>query len=308
MTLVLVLTLVFVATVAFVAGVVELSSVTSRRRAILAGVVDDPTPTWQARVARWDRAFVTTRLGAWMQRQLLLAGEESRSPVLVVAVAAAAGVVLAWILAVGLAPVFALAGLAAGAAAIRVWLARARDRRNEAFIAQMPELARVLSNATSAGLSIASAIALAGEELTAPAGVELQRVASRLRFGASLDTAMNELQGRLPSREVSVLVSTLLVSARSGGSLVTALRDIADTLDDRKETRREVKTTLAQATITGYAVIGMGVGILFLLNSIQPGTVQAMTDSWVGRFALVVSGGLFFAGFVAIRRMTRFDG
>jgi len=307
-TLVLVLALVFVATATFVAGVVELTSVSNRRRTILSGVADEPVPTWQGRVAKWDRLFARTKAGAWTQRQLLLAGEERRSPVLVVAVAAGVGVVMAWILAAGLAPVFALAGLAGGVVAVRVWLARARDRRNEQFIAQMPELARVLSNATSAGLSIASAVAVAAEELTAPAGVELQRVASRLRFGGSLETAMRELEGRLPSREVSVLVSTLLVSARSGGSLVTALRDIADTLDDRKETRREVKTTLAQATVTGYAVIGMGVAILFLLNTIQPGTVQAMTESWAGRTALVVAGGLFFSGFVAIRRMTRFDG
>ncbi len=308
MTLVLVLALVFAAAAFFVAGVAQISTVSSRRRALLQGVVDDARPTWQSRVAAWDRSFVRTRLGAWAQRQLLLAGEEHRSPTLVIGVASAVGLVLAWVLAVGLAPVFALAGLAGGVVAIRAWLARARDRRNEQFIAQMPELARVLSNATSAGLSIASAIGVAGQELAAPAGVELQRVASRLRFGGSLETAMREMEERLPSREVTVLVSTLLVSARSGGSLVSALRDIADTLDDRKEIRREVKTTLAQSTVTGYVVIGMGIGILFLLNTIQPGTVEAMTQAWPGRIALIVSGGLFFAGFVAIRRMTRFDG
>ncbi|UZN02159.1 type II secretion system F family protein [Cellulomonas sp. S1-8] len=302
-----ILVLVFAAAVLLVVGTSDIASVSSRRRAILAGAVDEPTATWQHRVAAWDRVFVQTRLGAWVQRQLLLAGEEGRSPVLVVTLAALGGAVLGWVLAVGLAPVFGLAGIAGGIVGIRAWLSRAQDRRNEAFVAQMPELARVLSNATGAGLSIASAVTLAADELSAPAGVELGRVAARLRFGASLDVAMREMEERLPSREVSVLVSTLLVSARSGGSLVSALRDIADTLDERKEIRREVRTTLAQASVTGYIVIGMGVGILFLLNFVQPGTVQAMTDHWVGRGALIFAGALYTAGFLTIRRMTRVD-
>lgn len=302
-----IMALVFAAAALLVAGTADIASVSSRRRAILSGVVDEPTRSWQTRVAGWDRSFTRTRLGAWVQRQLLLAGEERRSPVLVVTVAALGGVLLGWVLAVGLAPVFALAGIAGGVVGIRAWLNRAQERRNEAFVAQMPELARVLSNATGAGLSIASAITLASDELNAPAGVELGRVSARLRFGGSLDVAMREMEERLPSREVSVLVSTLLVSARSGGSLVTALRDIADTLDERKEIRREVRTTLAQASMTGYIVIGMGVGILFLLNFVQPGTVEAMTNHWVGRLALVVAAGLYTGGFLAIRRMTRID-
>ena len=112
---------------------------------------------------------------------------------------------------------------------------------------------------------------------------------------------------RLPSREVAVLVSTLVVCSRSGGSLVSSLRDIAETLEARKETRREIRTTLAQSVATGYLIIGMGVAMLFLLNAIQPGSVEAMIGSILGQIALIVSGSLFALGFYLIRRMTRFD-
>ena len=88
---------------------------------------------------------------------------------------------------------------------------------------------------------------------------------------------MLQLNDRLPAREVRVLMSTLVVSARSGGSLIKALRDISLTLDDRKEVRREVRTTLAQSRATGALVTVMGVGILLALNAIQPGTVERMT-------------------------------
>ena len=87
-------------------------------------------------------------------------------------------------------------------------------------------------------------------------------------------------RGRLPSREVAVLVSTLLVSARSGGSLVTALRDIADTLEARKETRREVRTdarAVASHRLPGDRAWASA--CCSCSTSIQPGTVQADDSS-----------------------------
>lgn len=308
MTIFLILFGVLASSVLFVAGVRDLAAMSARRRAIVSGLQGDADAVDGTRVERWDRTFRATTPGRWIERQLLLAGEEERPALVVAGVAVGGGLVIGYVLAVGLAPVFGLLGIVAVVVGIRAYLSRAKQRRNEQFIAQMPEVARVLSNATSAGLSIAAAIVIAAGEVSAPAGVEFKRVANRMRFGDSLDTAMSGLEERLPSREVSVLVSTLLVSARSGGSLVTSLRDIADTLDQRKEIRREVRTTLAQSTSTGYLVIGMGFGLLFLLNTIQPGTVEAMVSQWIGRAALVVGASLFLGGFLLIRRMTRFDG
>lgn len=308
MTILLILCGVLAASILFVAGVRDLAAMTSRRRALVLGMAAETELGLGTRIERWDRTFRTTAPGRWVERQLVLAGEEERPAVVVAAVAVGGGFLLGYVLAVGLAPVFGVLGVVAAVVGVRAYLARAKERRNEQFIAQMPELARVLSNAASAGLAIAAAIAIAATELSAPAGPELARVASRMRFGDSLEAAMSGLEARLPSREVSVLVSTLLVSARSGGSLVTSLRDIADTLDQRKEIRREVRTTLAQSTSTGYLVIAMGFGLLFLLNFIQPGTVQAMVSAWIGRAALVIGVSLFLGGFLLIRRMTRFDG
>lgn len=307
MTILVIFAVLTAASIFLVAGVRDLAAVTSRRRALVLGMsADDMTPTNP--VERWDRMFRTTAPGRWVERQMVLAGVEDKPSVVIAAAAVGTGVVVGYVGAVGLAPVFGLLGVVAVVATIRVYLGRAKERRNEQFIAQMPELARVLSNATSAGLSIVAAVGVASTELSSPAGPELARVANRMRFGDSLETALKEMQDRLPSREVQVLVSTLLVSSRAGGSLVSSLRDIADTLEQRKEIRREVRTTLAQSTATGYLVIGMGFALLFLLNLINPGTVQQMVSGWLGRGALLIGGTLFATGFLVIRRMTRFHG
>jgi tight adherence protein B len=292
--------------VCLLVGARLLLGLASERRQVAAAAAGYDDAGDQPLVDQANQWFRGTRAGRAVQRELELAGIDQR-PIIVAFAVVGIGAVAAYVLWSALAPVFGVLGLGVGVLAVRAYIRRAKQRRLEAFIVQMPELARVLANATNAGLSIPTAIGVAGEELAAPAGVELQQVASSMRFGSDLESALDGMSARLPSREVAVLLSTLIVCARSGGSLVTSLRDIADTLEDRKETRREVRTTLAQSLATGYLVIGMGVGMLFLLNTIQPGSVEAMTGHPIGVAALVISGALFAMGFLLIRRMTRMD-
>ncbi|MGW1781402.1 type II secretion system F family protein [Streptomyces sp. NPDC002143] len=182
-----------------------------------------------------------------------------------------------------------------------------RQKRIERFINQLPELARILANATHAGLALRTAIGMAAEELEAPAGEELAKVANQLAVGHSMDDALGELADRLPSRELVVLVTTLVLSNRAGGQVVGALRNLTETLEERKETRREVRTQLSQVNLTSYAVPGLGVGALFLMNSVEGGTLDRMTGSPVGQACVIIAFGLYAVGFVLIRRMSRID-
>lgn len=246
---------------------------------------------------------------AWGQR---LAGRLAATGTNVTAgqfVASAVGVVVvAWVLAAAiLAPFFGpIAALIAGWAAYS-FLEWRRRVRTERFIAQLPDLARVLANATQAGLALRTAVSMAAEELDAPAGEELKQVADAMAVGHSIEDALAELQQRLPSRELIVLVSTLVLSSRAGGSVVESLRNLTVTLEERKETRREIRTQMSQVTVTAYAVPVIGIGSLLLLNQIMPGSLSAMTGSNVGRICVLISLGLYVVGFALIRRMSRID-
>lgn len=306
MTMLVVLVGTVVGVVLLVAGARDLLQVSAWRRNLAGLVLDDVRRRPSDSLGRLDRGFRRTPPGRWVERQLLLAGVD-RPPLLVACLTVLGSLLACYLLWISLAPAFGVVGLLVGVLGLRAYLARARGARLEQFVAQMPELARVLANGTSAGLSLRTAIELAADELSDPARSELRRIADGLAFGASLESSLEAVQARLPSREVSVLMSTLLVSARSGGSLVTALRDIADTLDGRKEVRREVRTVLAQALATGYLVIGMGVALLFMLNAVRPGTVERMTVEPLGQAALLVAAALYGTGLLVVRRMTRMD-
>jgi tight adherence protein B len=306
------MTWIFLGLIVFVAllmaGVAQLAANSAQRKLIVVGTLEGTVSAEapRTRLARISLLFNRSRLGRWLQRELLLAGV-SYPPIAVFGALLLVTATMPYLLARLLAPAFGVVGLAAGYLLLRGWLRRSRERRRERFVQQIPELARVLSNAVNAGLSITTAWVVAEGEMAEPAKTEIQRLNAAVRFGTSLEEAMLQLNDRLPAREVRVLMSTLVVSARSGGSLIKALRDISFTLDDRKEVRREVRTTLAQSRATGALITVMGIGILLALNGMQPGTVERMTQTLLGQIALLVSFGMFVAGHLVVRRMTRID-
>jgi tight adherence protein B len=305
-------TWIFVGLLAFVglalAAAYQFSTQAAERRSVyvstLAGTVKEEAP--RARLAAYDARFAKTRVGRSLERSLASAGI-NRSPLLVFVVVLAVSVTVPWVLGEVLAPAFGVLGLLSGLLLLRFWVRWSRERRRERFVQQIPELARVLASATNAGLSISTAWVVAEGEMEEPAKSEIRRLNSAVRFGSSLEEAMLALNDRLPAREVRVLMSTLVVSSRSGGSLIKALRDISKTLDDRKEVRREVRTILAQARTTAWMVSVLGVGFLLILNVIQPGLVDKMTQRLLGQAALVLGLGLYVVGHVIVHKMTRSD-
>jgi tight adherence protein B len=257
-------------------------------------------------MVRLDAVIRRTELGRALARRIAASGMRIRVSTFLLLIVVGA---VAAIIGIGqwIAPVF---GLAAGIAVAMVffsYLRRREERRKDEFIGQLPELARVLSNATNAGLALRTAIEIAADELPDPARIELGKTADALRLGQPVDQALRDLSERLPSRELGVLVSTLIVSARAGGSLVTALRSIATTLEDRKEIRREVKTIMGEAVVTNWAIGILTVGGLVLTNLIRPGALRAMSENLIGQVILGAAAVAFVLSLIIIRRITRID-
>jgi tight adherence protein B len=253
-----------------------------------------------------DRRLRRTRLGRKLELRLAATGLDMTPGEFFVYMLAT--VAALWLIGqAALAPFFGpIAGLLGIGVAIQ-FLNWQRQKRIEKFINQLPELARIMANATHAGLALRTSISMAAEELEAPAGEELAKVANQLAVGASMDDALSELADRLPSRELVVLVTTLVLSNRAGGQVVSALRNLTETLEERKETRREVRTQLSQVNMTAYAVPVMGVGALFLMDGVKPGALERMTGSPIGQACVIIAFGLYALGFILIRRLSRID-
>jgi tight adherence protein B len=156
-------------------------------------------------------------------------------------------------------------------------------------------------------MAIPNALGLAAREMEEPARSLLAGAVRQMAVGQTLAGAMADLQGRVPSREMAVLVSTLIIQQRSGGDVIEALREMSINLETRRDLRREVDTVMAGVKFTAYAVMSLGVVMLLIIETISSGTLRRMTSSAVGVVVLLVAAGLYTVGGMAVRRLSKVD-
>jgi tight adherence protein B len=200
-----------------------------------------------------------------------------------------------------------IVGVVCAVGGARAYIEKLRARRRDLFVGQLPDVARLLANGASAGLSLPAAIQLAARELDDPAATEMRTVIEELRVGQPVDEALESMRRRLPSRELGVLMTTLVIQQRAGGDTVRALTELGHALEARKDLIREIKTLLSGAVFTSYLVAGIGVATIVLMNLMSPGVMREMSTSFAGISALTVAGVLWAIAFVLIRRTTRID-
>ncbi len=181
------------------------------------------------------------------------------------------------------------------------------ERRFARFVDQLPDLARLLANAASAGLSLRAALAVAAQESQEPTRGELEKVNEELALGVTIDEALTRMGDRLPSRELAVLVNTLVIQSRSGGRIVTALTSITEALEIRRDLRREVNTLMAGSKATVIAVAFLGAMMVWLVHSTLEGGLRGLLATPLGVVVFVVSLALFSFGMILIRRATKVE-
>lgn len=257
----------------------------------------------RGRVARLLRR---TGPGRHLMSQLRSADLEHRTAEVVVGGALATTTMLLLLPGTVTAPIAALL-VGATALGARTVLHRLQTRRREAIVAQLPDLARMLSNGVAAGLALPTALSRAAVELQEPARSTVRHLVEEITLGQPMDTALHNLRARVASRDAGVLVSTLVIQHRAGGDTVSALRGMSQTLEAREDLRREIRTMLAGVRATTYAVGGLGAGAVLLLNGIDDRVLPQLTGTTPGRVVLVLGFGLMGLGMAAIRRTTRVD-
>jgi tight adherence protein B len=165
--------------------------------------------------------------------------------------------------------------------------------------------ARAIADATSAGASVRTAIAVAAHRLSGPIATELRRTAWELEIGAGTEAALERLRSRSASRAVALIVAAMQVQRRSGGDLGRVLRDVATALEQDGQVIEEANAATAQARFTAMVVVALPVCGIALGALASPDLPGRMTGSPLGMGLLTASLALQISGALVIRRLAR---
>lgn len=280
------------------------SVLAERNRLLAAGRPDG------AVAARRDlrRRIDLTLRRTWPGRRLGDRLDRAALPVTVletVLVTIAGGLLLAWFASILFNRAAAVIVLLVAPLAAASITGRFIARRAAAMVGQLPDLSAALASAAAAGLSLPAGLRLAAEDLADPVAGELRHALESLSVGFSTEGALREIARRLPSRELDLLITTLVIQTRSGGNLVHALRRLTETLERRRDARREVSSLTAGSTSTAYLMVFFGLAITAMLQRAFPGSLDRTLATTPGLIAVSASALLYVIGIVLVRRIAR---
>ena len=197
-----------------------------------------------------------------------------------------------------------LAMLAVGYMPIGV-LSFRKAKRVDAFNAALPDCIDMMARALRAGNSLNAAINIVADQAVGPAKMEFGEVFKKQNYGLPLREALMQLLDRVPSQDLRVLVTGILVQKDTGGNLVEILDRILNVIRERVRLKGDIQTHTAQGRLTGWILCGLPVVLLVLLNVIDPGYSSVLFNNPFGQKMLYAGIVLLLVGGFVINKIIR---
>lgn len=202
--------------------------------------------------------------------------------------------------------------LVGGAAAIIIIIPRfavnfLRKRRFKLFEKQLPDALLMVSGAMRAGASLTVAMEGMVKEQRPPLSQEFELMLREQRLGVDFDTALRNMEARLPLPDFVMVVSGMRISREVGGNLADILETLADTLRRKHQMEGKIEALTAQGKMQGIVMTGLPLFLMLILTQMEPEAMSPLYNTWYGWVTLAVVGVLLSIGYLAIRKITTID-
>jgi tight adherence protein B len=197
--------------------------------------------------------------------------------------------------------------IAAGAAPIG-WVGFRAGKRIKAFDNQLPDLLITIAATLKAGHSFRHAIQAVVDEGAEPAAKEFRRVLTETRLGRPMDEALGDLAGRVGSKNLTFVLNSVTIQRQIGGSLAGLFDMVAETVRQRQQFARKIRSLTAMGRMSAYVLGGLPFVMAILISLISPTYMSPLWHTTAGHE--MVAAGLVMLGIggVILRRIVSFKG
>ena len=168
----------------------------------------------------------------------------------------------------------------------------AQNKRMKKFNAQIGDSLIVMANSLRAGFSFFQALDLVSKEMPEPISGEFGKVLREINLGTPTEAALVNLNERVGSDDLDLLITAVLIQRQVGGNLSEVLDNISHTIRERIRIKGEIKALTAQGKISGLIIgllpVILGL-VLFMINRTYI----------MGLFTNVIGIGLVIGGIIS---------
>ncbi len=189
----------------------------------------------------------------------------------------------------------------------RWWLNRRIAKRRLEFEMKLTDLTLGLANGLRAGAALPQSLELVSRDLGGPMTEELTLVLHEYRLGMDLPESLTRLCERMPSEDLSLLVTAIRLTMQSGGSLAEVLDRITDTIRQRTAFQERLRTMTAQGRFEAIAMAAAPAVAFVILFFLDRELMQPLVETKIGWCAIAAVAFLETVGFIIINKIVTID-
>lgn len=184
---------------------------------------------------------------------------------------------------------------------------RSERQRLKLFDQQLPDALTLIANSLRSGYAFQQAMELVSKEMPDPIAREFGQVIKETRVNIPIEDSLVALTRRVPSVDLDLVVTAVLIQRQIGGNLAEVLDRIVGTIRDRIKLQGQIRTLTAQGRMSGWIVSLLPVALAFALYVMNPEYISPMFTNPLGLAMLGLAAVMMGAGIFIIRRMVNLE-
>jgi len=181
------------------------------------------------------------------------------------------------------------------------------NRRVNTFSEQMLDALTFMSNGLKSGLSLVQCMDMVREELPNPVSQEFGLVMSEQRLGVPLEDALINLEDRIGTEDLQIMVTSINILRQSGGNLSETFDTISFTIQERRKVQGRIKTLTAQGISQGVIIVILPFVLGAVLYVMDGELIERLWTTGLGWAMLAVMLFLQILGAFLIKRIVTIE-
>ncbi len=176
-------------------------------------------------------------------------------------------------------------------------------KRKAEFEGKILDFTMGLASGLKSGLALAQSIESVSKRIGGPMQEELAMLLREYRLGVDLAEAFERLNQRMPCEDLHLLVTTISLTTRSGGSMVEVLEEMVTTIRSRTEFQERLKNMTAQGRFEALAISLAPLVAFILLYYIDPELMRPLVTTGWGWLAVAGATTLVLIGYYVLKKL-----
>lgn len=175
------------------------------------------------------------------------------------------------------------------------------------FEKQLPDALLMVSGGMRAGASLSVALESMVKEQKPPLAQEFDLMLREQRLGVDFDSALSNMEKRMPLPDFVLLVAAMKITREVGGNFAEILESLSGTLRRKHEMEGKIKALTAQGKLQGIVMALLPVFLLAILTFMEPDAMAPLYNTLYGWGVLLVVSIMITIGYLGIQKIVNID-